>query len=222
LKVQERETLVRDVESEADGRVEVRDEVDEVEKVILGAGGDTKAIVNESAVESRFDAGVLCQDLLLKVTHEETCVAGSHSCPHGHTTHLEKVLAVELKRVEGQDEFRETENSSDRQSSMVLGKKVFDGQQTLRVRDAGVESSNVHSEQVAVLAVRGKGKVLKKLECVVGVLEVGWEPSDDGLKDEVKKAGDLNSRTGAGRNNGASRGVNLVDFFHFYLCTKFY
>lgn len=31
LKVQERETLVRDVESEVDGRVEVRDKVDEVE-----------------------------------------------------------------------------------------------------------------------------------------------------------------------------------------------
>jgi hypothetical protein len=124
---------------------------------------------------------------------------------------LEEVLVVELKRVEGQDEFREAEDSSDRQSSMVFGKKVFDGQQTLRVRDAGVESSDVHSEQVAVLAVRGKGKVLKKLKCVVGVLEVGWEPSYDGLKDEVKKAGDLNSRTGAGRNNGASRGVGLVD-----------
>jgi hypothetical protein len=101
LKVQERETLVRDVESEVDGGVEVRDKVDEVEEVILGAGGDTKAIVNETAVESRFDAGVLSQNLLLKVTHEETSVAGSHSCPHGHTTHLEKVLAVELERVEG-------------------------------------------------------------------------------------------------------------------------
>jgi hypothetical protein len=82
LKVQERETLVRDVESEVDGGVEVRDKVDEVE-VILGAGGDTKAIVNETAVESRFDAGVLSQNLLLKVTHEKTSVAGSHSCPHG-------------------------------------------------------------------------------------------------------------------------------------------
>jgi hypothetical protein len=49
----------------------VRDKVDEVE-VILGAGGDTKAIVNETAVESQFDAGVLSQNLLLKVTHEET------------------------------------------------------------------------------------------------------------------------------------------------------
>jgi hypothetical protein len=94
---------------------------------------------------------------------------------------------------------------------MVLGEKVFDGQQSLRVRDAGVESSDVHSEQIAVLAVRGKGKILKKLECVVGVLEVGWEPSHDGLKDEIEKAGDLDSRTGTGGNNGASRGVGLVD-----------
>jgi hypothetical protein len=94
---------------------------------------------------------------------------------------------------------------------MVLGEKVFDGQQSLRVRDAGVESSDVHSEQIAVLTVRGKGKVLKKLECVVGVLEVGWEPSHDGLENEIQKAGDLDSRTGTGGNNGASRGVSLVD-----------
>jgi hypothetical protein len=29
---------------------------------------------------------------------------------------------------------------------MVLGEKVFDDQQSLRVRDAGVESSDVHSD----------------------------------------------------------------------------
>jgi hypothetical protein len=71
---------------------------------------------------------------------------------------------------------------------MVFGeKKCLEGQPTLRVRDAGAESCDVRSEQVAMLAVRGKGEVLKKLEFVVGVLEVGWEPSYDGLKDEIRK-----------------------------------
>mgnify|MGYP003529757694 FL=1 len=188
LKVEKRETVVRDVESELNSRMKVGGKVDEAEEVVLGAGSDTKAVVNEAPVKDRFDASVLLEDLLLKATHEKAGVARTHPGPHGNTAGLKKVLVVELERVESENEFSQTEKSSDREITSVLREEVLEGQHAVRMRNAGVESSDVHSEQIAVKTVRRKGEVSEKAEGVVGVLEVGWEPGYDGLEDKIKKA----------------------------------
>jgi len=188
LKVEKRETEVRDSEGELNGRMKVGSKVDEAEEVVLGAGSDTEAVVNEAPVKDRFDAGVLLKDLLLKATHEKTGVARSHPGSHGDTAGLEKVLVMELERVKSEDEFSQTKKSSDREIARVLREEVLECQHAVRMRNAGVESSDVHSEQIAVKTVRRKGEVSEKAEGVVGVLEVGWEPGYDGLEDKVKKA----------------------------------
>ena len=111
--------------------MKVGDKVDEFVEIFNGTGCKPQAVVNETAEKVRLNAFVLGEDLFLNKAHKETGVAKPHSGAHCHSAALAEMTVVEMKGVEGEDQFCETEESGDGEFSSVFVRKVFQGQQTL-------------------------------------------------------------------------------------------
>ncbi len=91
--------------SEFDCWVEVLDCCDEITKMADGHGGGTKSIIDVAFVEFRDGTLVLLQEIVFKVSHEQTSIAWTHFCSHGDTTDLFECVTEEGKGVVHENEF---------------------------------------------------------------------------------------------------------------------
>lgn len=86
--------------------MEVGGEMDEVSQLCVGAGGDTKAVVDVTEVEVGDGALVRREQGLFDVPDKEAHVAGAHACAHSYALCLEEMGGIEREVIEGKDQLR--------------------------------------------------------------------------------------------------------------------
>ena len=101
--------------------------------------------IDKTQLEAMFlDSGV--KEILFKDTHEQVGIGRGHTAAHGGSLKLEVMSGVKGEIVMGEDKLGnlDKELSGWQGVGRAFVKEVFQGRETMGVRDVGVEGSDIN------------------------------------------------------------------------------